>query len=103
MARSTQPIADRFYDKEHSREREHAQDVPVRKAAPHSRLPAAADGEVRIGPVAAIPDLLTKFGVAPSLPFVRAGVRLHTFRNPENRIAFEALGRLLCECSTATA
>jgi hypothetical protein len=34
---------------------------------------------------------------------VRAGVPLRTFKNPENRIAFEALGRLLSECSTATA
>jgi AraC-like DNA-binding protein len=33
---------------------------------------------------------------------VRAGVPLHAFKNPENRIAFEALGRLFSECSTAT-
>jgi AraC-like DNA-binding protein len=33
---------------------------------------------------------------------VRAGVPLATFRNPENRIAFEALGRLFSECSTLT-
>ncbi len=103
MARSTQPISDRAHGKEPRRKREPAQDVAVRRAAPHSRQPAAADGEVRIGPVAAIPDLLRKFGVAPSLPFVRAGVPLHTFKNPENRIAFEVLGRLLSECSAATA
>jgi AraC-like DNA-binding protein len=30
---------------------------------------------------------------------VRAGVPLSTFRNPENRIAFETLGRLFSECS----
>jgi len=45
---------------------------------------------------------LRKLGVTPSLPFVRAGVPLSTFKNPENRIAFEALGRLLSECSTLT-
>ncbi len=39
----------------------------------------------------------------PSLAFVRAGVPLNAFNNPENRIAFDALGRLLAECSTATA
>jgi AraC-like DNA-binding protein len=33
---------------------------------------------------------------------VRAGVPLHTFTDPENRIAFEALGRLFSECATAT-
>jgi len=44
--------------------------------------PSAADaGEVRIGPVAAIPDVLRKLGVTPSLPFVRAGVR-----SPRSRI-----------------
>ena len=67
------------------------------------RPPPAAAGEVRIGPVAAIPDVLGKFGVNPSLPFVRAGVPLRTFKNPENRIAFETLGRLLAECSASTA
>jgi len=103
MANSTSPIADKPHDKGHSRKRGPAPDVAVRTAAPHSHLPAAADGEVRIGPVAAIPELLRKFGVAPSRPFARAGVPLHTFKNPENRIAFEALGRLLSECSTATA
>ncbi len=46
---------------------------------------------------------MTEFGFTPSRPFVRAGVPLHTVRNPENRIAFEALGRLLCGCSTTTA
>jgi len=70
--------------------------------APRSRLSAAVAGEVRIGPVAAIPDVLRKLGVAPSLPFVRAGVPLSTFKNPENRIAFEALGRLFSECSKLT-
>jgi AraC-like DNA-binding protein len=33
---------------------------------------------------------------------VRAGVPLSTFKNPENRIAFEALGRLFSECATLT-
>jgi AraC-like DNA-binding protein len=33
---------------------------------------------------------------------LRAGVPLSTFGNPENRIAFDALGRLFAECSTAT-
>ena len=70
---------------------------PVAKAAPQRRPPAADDGEVRIGPVAAIPEVLRKFGVVPSGPFARAGVPLQTFRNPDNRIAFEALGRLLAE------
>ena len=72
------------------------------KTAPRRDLPAAAAGEVRIGPVAAIPGVLRKLGVASSLPFARAGVPRSTFGNPENRVAFEALGRLFSECSTLT-
>jgi AraC-like DNA-binding protein len=102
MARSKQSIGDSARGSGHDRERGPAEDVAVRKAAPTNRQPAAADGEVRIGPVAAIPDVLREFGLAPNLPFVRAGVPLHTFKDPENRIAFEALGRLFSECATAT-
>ncbi len=102
MARSTQPVADRSFAKRQSHARDPARQVAGPKAAPRSDLPAAAAGEVRIGPVAAIPDVLRKLGVTPSLPFVRAGVPLSTFKNPENRIAFEALGRLFSECSTLT-
>jgi AraC-like DNA-binding protein len=73
------------------------------KAAPRRRPRAADEGEVRIGPVAAIPEVLRKFGVPPNGPFARAGVPLQAFTNPENRIAFEALGRLLDESAKATA
>jgi AraC-like DNA-binding protein len=76
--------------------------MAVPKATRRSDPPAAGPGEVTIGPVAAIPDVLRKLGVTPSLPFLRAGVPLSTFRNPENRIAFEALGRLFSECSKST-
>jgi len=102
MARSTPPIADRSF----AERRGHARDPAVHGAgpetAPRSHPPAAAAGEVRIGPVAAIPEVLRRLGVTPSLPFVRTGVPLSTFKDPENRIAFEALGRLFAECSTVT-
>jgi AraC-like DNA-binding protein len=88
--------------KKQSRARDPAGNGAPPKTAPRSHPPAAAAGEVRIGPVAAIPEVLRRLGVAPSLPFTRAGVPLSTFRNPENRIAFEALGRLFSECSTLT-
>jgi AraC-like DNA-binding protein len=98
MARSTQPIAVRSFAKR----KRHTRDVAVPASAPRTHLAATGDGEVRIGPVAAIPALLRKFGVTPSLPFARAGVPLHAFTDPENRIAFDALGSLLAECSAAT-
>jgi AraC-like DNA-binding protein len=101
MARSKQPVADRSHGRDQSREHDSSHDIVVGRAAKASQN-AAAEGEVRIGPVAAIPDLLRQFGVVPGPAFVRAGVPLQTFKNPENRIAFEALGRLLAECSTAT-
>jgi len=102
MARSTPPVTDRSHAELHGHTRYAARNVAGPKPAPRSRLAAAAAGEVRIGPVAAIPEVLRKLGVAPSLPFVRAGVPLATFRNPESRVAFEALGRLFSECSTLT-
>jgi len=102
MARSTQPLADKSAAGRPKHGRDNGRDIAVAKTAPRRHPPAAAAGEVRIGPVAAIPNVLTKLGVTSRLPFVRAGVPLSTFRNPENRIAFDSLGRLFAECSTAT-
>ena len=99
MARSTPRSSDGAEAEKKTRTRR----VAAPKAAAPSSLPAAEAGQVRIGPVAAVPDLLKKFGVKPSLPFGRAGVPLRTFDNPENRIPFESLGLLLSECSTLTA
>ena len=55
---------------------------------------ASAPGDVRIGPVAALPDVLSELGVSPQRAFAQAGVKLAAFRNPESRISFEALGGL---------
>jgi AraC-like DNA-binding protein len=102
MARSTRPLADRSFAERRGHARGSARNGAVPETAPRSHPPAAAAGEVRIGPVAAIPEVLRRLGVTPSLPFARAGVPLSAFKNPENRIAFEALGRLFSECSTLT-
>ena len=102
MARSTDPVADGSSAKRRRPARAHGGDNAVPELAPRKLLSATGDGEVRIGPVAAIPDVLRKFGVPPRVPFVRAGVPLRAFKDPDNRIAFDALGRLLGECSTAT-
>ena len=102
MARSTYPVADGSSAKRQRPARAHGGEHAVQELAPHNLLSATGDGEVRIGPVAAIPDVLRKFGVPPRVPFVRAGVPLRAFKDPDNRIAFDALGRLLAECSKAT-
>lgn len=73
-----------------------------RRPAHANARTAAGEGEVRIGPVAAIPHVLRTLGVAPAGPFARARVPLRAFSNPETRITFEALGRLFAECSIAT-
>lgn len=74
----------------------------VSTSVEQAATPVTADGDVRIGPVAAVPKVLTELDVDPRRAFVRAGVPLHTFKNPESRIAFEALGRLLSECVSLT-
>ena len=102
MARSTPLITDPTDGEARQRKRHTVTAGAVAKAAPHRHQPAADDGEVRIGPVAAIPEVLRKFGVVPSGPFARAGVPLQAFKNPDTRIAFAALGRLLAESATAT-
>jgi hypothetical protein len=63
---------------------------------------ASFDGSVRVGPVFAVPKVLADLGANPRRVFVRAGVPFHAFKNPENRIAMEALGRLLMECALET-
>ena len=102
MARSTPLITERDRNRGAPAQAAHRGAGAAAKASPKRRQPAAGDGEVRIGPVAAIPEMLRKFGVVPDGPFARAGVPLQAFRNPETRIAFAALGRLLDESATAT-
>jgi AraC-like DNA-binding protein len=102
MARSTPLITDPTETEARQRKRRPVTADAAAKSAPQRRQSSAGDGEVRIGPVAAIPEVLRKFGVVPGGPFARAGVPLQAFRNPDTRIAFEALGRLLAESATAT-
>jgi AraC-like DNA-binding protein len=59
-------------------------------------------GDVRIGPLMAIPDMLTELGVAPRRAFTRAGTSLRLFRNPESRIPFGTLAHLLTVCADMT-
>jgi AraC-like DNA-binding protein len=67
-----------------------------------SPLFSSMAGNVRIGPLMAIPDVLTELGVAPRRAFARAGADLRLFRNPESRIPFEALAQLLTVCADLT-
>jgi len=65
-------------------------------------LPATMTDSVRIGPVLAIPDVLTELGVTPGQAFAKAGVDPSLFDDPDRRIGMRALGRLLECCSAMT-
>jgi AraC-like DNA-binding protein len=66
------------------------------RPGPTARPPSAADtGTVRIGPVSAIPGLLAEFDVAPRRALRRVGLEPTVFSDPDTRIPFTTLGRLL--------
>ncbi len=76
-----------------------------RPAAAHrsqAALFTTAPGDIRVGPSAALPNVLSDLGVAPRRVFARAGVKLAVYRNPESRISFEALGRLIAASEALT-
>jgi hypothetical protein len=72
----------------------------VRLHAPFASMAGSPPGTVRIGPILALPAVLSELDVAPRRVFARAGVPLASFRDSESRISYEALGRLLSACAT---
>jgi len=69
---------------------------------PSRPLTVSGPGETRVGAVLAIPEVLAEAGVAPQCAFARMGVDARLFEDPDNRIAFEALGNLLDACVALT-
>jgi AraC-like DNA-binding protein len=69
---------------------------------PSHALVASAMDDVRIGPIFAIPAVLTELGVAPRQAFAKADVDPSLFDDPDQRIGMRALGRLLECCSAMT-
>jgi AraC-like DNA-binding protein len=65
-------------------------------------LSASRAGDVRIGPILAIPAVLAERGVKPEIAFSRAGVDLRLFQDPDNRVSLAAVGRLLDACAKLT-
>jgi hypothetical protein len=64
--------------------------------------PISHSGEVRVGPVMAIPKVLRQFRVRPSVAFETAKVDPEAFRHPDHRISIEQIGRLLASCVRLT-
>ena len=75
-----------------------SESVPTSRQTPAHSTPS----HVRIGPISALPSILVELGVPPQPVFEKAGVELRTFGNPDTRIAFESLGRLLVESVAAS-
>jgi AraC-like DNA-binding protein len=67
-----------------------------------SPIESSGPGEVRLGPVMALPQVLAELGVAPELAFARAGADPRLFQNAESRMSFDALGNLLDVCVELT-
>ena len=76
---------------------------PPGPQSPLPDLPAYVQsgvGEVRIGPILAIPKVLTELGFNPQTAFARAGVPLSLFSVPDARLPIESVGRLFAECAS---
>ncbi len=63
---------------------------------------AVSDGSVRAAPLAGIPRLLLDLGQDPEAVFATAGIDQRLLQNPENHVSFNAAGRLLAACVSAT-
>ena len=69
---------------------------------PTTEAPGASYGDVRVGPLRSIPSLLAGLGVDPEPVLAQAGLATSLFDDPENRVSFAVLGRLLEICVNAT-
>jgi len=63
---------------------------------------ASQPGDVRVGPILAIPDVLTELGVSPQRALAQAGVDPRLFDGPDNRIQLDDLGCLFDTCVALT-
>ncbi len=73
-----------------------------RRKQPPKSLLLSDPGDLRIGPVLAIPEVLADLGIRPRSVFAKAGLTVGLFRDPDRRIPFEAFGRLFDACIAAT-
>jgi len=69
---------------------------------PYRSPVVSSPGDVRIGPIFAVPAVLTELGVTPRRAFSRARIDPGLFHDPDSRIAFDALGRLFESCVDLT-
>lgn len=65
-------------------------------------LTTSGQGEIRVGPILAIPLVLSELGVSPQNAFALARVDQRLFDDPDKRIGIETLGRLFETCVALT-
>jgi AraC-like DNA-binding protein len=67
-----------------------------------SKAPPGPYGDVRVGPLLSIPALLADRGLDPADVLAKVGLAPRLFEDPENRVSFDALGRLIETCVELT-
>ena len=70
--------------------------LPLQDAAAFAQSSA---GDIRIGPILAIPQVLQELGTRPRTAFDRAGVKMSLFQDPDARMPLEVAGRLFAEAA----
>lgn len=70
--------------------------LPPQDAAAFAQSSA---GDIRIGPILAIPQVLQELGARPRTAFDRAGVKMSLFQDPDARMPLEVAGRLFAEAA----
>lgn len=77
--------------------------VPGRSRPPPQRArPCPPDEDLWAQPLLCVPELLHSFGVSLATVARRADVPPSIFEDPENRISFADIGRLMAECAAVT-
>jgi len=71
-------------------------------ARPRPNLVLVVDGSVRVGPIAALPQVLREFAVDPAEVAAEIGIDRSLFDDPDNTIPLVVLGRLFRECLART-
>ena len=72
------------------------------KRPSRTAISVSGPGDVRVGPVLAIPDVLSDLGVSPQRAFALAGFDPRLFDDPDNRVSLDALGNLVQTCVALT-
>jgi AraC-like DNA-binding protein len=66
-----------------------------------THVPALVEGTARVGPIP-IPQVLREFGIDPIEVITSVGVDPALFDDPDNRLAFRAVGQLMGACVART-